>query len=267
MKGKKIIILILSISGIGCGIIFGWHVYGVMESEKQYAILRTEVVSKEELEGSQNKDITRSTNILEYAKEETENPINFQLLQKINPEICAWVQIPGTRIDYPVARHEGEDQSFYLNHNLYGEPEVTGCIYMENINQLDFNAGNTVLYGHNMKNGSMFQNLHLFKDEKFFDENEKVYIYLPGEILEYRIIAAYETDNRHILYAFDFSSPNMICQYLQEVLSIRSMYAHVRHPEDLPSELKILTMSTCVSGRPESRYLIQALLYQREATN
>ena len=116
MKGKKIIILILSISGIGCGIIFGWHVYGVMESEKQYAILRTEVVSKEELEGSQNKDITRSTNILEYAKEETENPINFQLLQKINPEICAWVQIPGTRIDYPVARHEGEDQSFYLNH-------------------------------------------------------------------------------------------------------------------------------------------------------
>lgn len=105
-------------------------------------------------------------------------PVKFEELQAVNPDIYAWITVPGTVIDYPILQH-ASDNTYYLMHNIDGSYGYPGCIYTENMNSKDFTDNNTVIYGHNMKNGSMFAQLHKFEDPDFFNENREVLIYLP----------------------------------------------------------------------------------------
>ena len=98
--------------------------------------------------------------------------VDFKELMKINPDIYAWIYIPNTNVDYPVAQSGPDnDDSFYLSHNVYKNYQFSGTIYSEKKNSRDFMDPVTVLYGHNMLNGSMFATLHNFNDKEFFDEN------------------------------------------------------------------------------------------------
>ena len=115
-----------------------------------------------------------------------------------------------------------------------------------------------------MKNGSMFQNLHKFADEEFFDEHPYVYIYTPEHVLAYKVFAAYVYDNRHILNSFDFNDRDVFEDYLENVFQVRSMDKHIREDVSVTADDRIITLSTCVGGQPESRYLVQAVLIKDE---
>lgn len=121
--------------------------------------------------------------------------VDFTALQEeTNAHIYAWISIPGTRIDYPMLQHPS-DNTHYLNHNLDGSRGYPGCIYTEKENAADFSDFNTVIYGHNMKNGSMFHDLHNYEDETFLPEHPYVYIYTPDRVLRYRI---FEIGRAHV---------------------------------------------------------------------
>lgn len=90
---------------------------------------------------------------LEEPKES--NPIDFASLWNLNPDVYAWIDVPGTEISYPVLQ-SAEDISYYLEHTIEGEKTLPGAIYSENYNSKDFSDYNTILYGHNMRNGTMF---------------------------------------------------------------------------------------------------------------
>ncbi len=200
----------------------------------------------------------------EEATELEDNPINFDELIAVNPDVYAWIRIPNTNIDYPVAQSSSDD-SFYLSHNINKEYEFAGMIYTEMKNSKDFTDPNTVLYGHNMLDGSMFQNLHLFRDEEFFDENPYIYIYTPGHILTYEIFSAYRYDNRHILNSFDFSDKEVFAEYLEFALNPKSLIVNVRSGVDVTVEDKIITLSTCI-GDSNYRYLVQGVLTDDQPT-
>ena len=100
-----------------------------------------------------------------------ETPVNFVELKKINPDVYAWINIPGTSVDYPILRRE-DDNAYYLNHTVENKRSDYGSIYTENYNDKNFDDFNTVVYGHNMLNGSMFKSLHKFEDAKFFKKNK-----------------------------------------------------------------------------------------------
>lgn len=188
-----------------------------------------------------------------------EIPINFKTLQTQNSDIYAWIEIPGTTIDYPVVQREG-DNSYYLSHNTDGEEDDAGAIFTEDYNSKTFQDPNTVLYGHNMKNGSMFQNLHSYADRSFFDEYREVIVYMPDAVLHYKIFAAYLYDSRHLLQSFDFSDPTVMGNYLESIQSLRSMNANIDTEMELDSADRILTLSTCYKGQNDKRYLVQAVL-------
>ena len=120
-------------------------------------------------------DTTSST------EELVENPINFDELSKLNPDLYAWIRIPNTAVDYPVAQSSNSDDNFYLHHNYLGNYEFAGTIYSQRHNSKDFVERVTVLYGHNMLNGSMFADLHKFSDEEFFEENVLNKIHSEGK--------------------------------------------------------------------------------------
>ena len=101
-----------------------------------------------------------------------DNPIDFATLQERNADVYAWIKIPDTKVDYPILQSGDKPENFYLNHNIDGEYEFAGCIYTQKLNKKDFTDPNTVIYGHNMKNGTMFKALHQFRNKDFFEANK-----------------------------------------------------------------------------------------------
>ena len=196
---------------------------------------------------------------------ETEtNPIDFEKLQEIAPDAYAWITVPGTQIDYPIVQHP-TDNTFYLNHNPKGEYEFAGAIFTEDYNATDFEDPNTVIYGHNMKNGSMFQELHKFEDKAFFEEHPEFTIYTPDEVLHYHIFAAYTYDNRHLLKEFDFDDREVFRLYLEDILGMKSMSANIDKNAEIKEDDRIVTLSTC-NGINEQRYLVQGVLLSNRNT-
>ena len=120
--------------------------------------------------------------------------IDWDALHAENPDIYAWIYVPGTRVDYPILQHPTDD-NFYLNHNVDGSAGYPGCVYTEKMwNTKYFDDPNTVLYSHNLRSGEMFSTLHYFDDPAFFAGDHYIYIYREkGEPLAYQIFGAYET--------------------------------------------------------------------------
>ena len=195
-----------------------------------------------------------------------QNPINFQELHKLNPDLYAWIRIPGTSIDNPVAQSSNGDDNYYLHHNYLGNYEFAGTIYSQRHNTKYFLDIVTVLYGHNMLNGTMFADLHKFSNQNFFDNNQIIYIYTDGHILTYKIFAAYEYDDRHILNSFEFHDDDVYQQYLNDCLNPRFPNSIIREGTTLTTEDKIITLSTCTNYNSNRRYLVQGVLVKDEKT-
>lgn len=196
-----------------------------------------------------------------------DNPIDFAELKTRNPDIYAWVSIPGTKVDVPILQSTVDD-NFYLDHNADGDYAIEGAAYTQRANATDFSDPVTMVYGHQVQNGSMFTTLHYFEDEDFFNEHDTMYIYAPGRILTYQIVAAYQYDDRHVLNSFDFSKPEVVQEYFDSVLDPASMLVNVRDGVELTADDRIVQLSTCmdVVNRDHTRYLVTGVLIDEQQT-
>lgn len=193
--------------------------------------------------------------------------INWSKIQEDNPDLYSWIYIPNTNVDYPVAQAgKNESDDFYLTHNTNKETEFAGAIYTERQNARDYSDPVTVLYGHNMNNGTMFNSLHKFEDSTFFKKNKYIYIYMPNHRLTYKIYSAYVYDDRHILNSFDFSDKKTLKKYLKYTTNPDSLSKNTRNVT-LNVNSKIITLSTCTNGAENTRYLVQGVLIKDEQTN
>ena len=285
MKNKfirKVVVYLTSVLVVGA-VVGG--VFAVKAAKEQAALEATyteakPVMTQEEMEAlydehkQDNEAETVTTEVSEDDIQETEGeilaeeteanvyegcPVDFAGMWETNEDVYAWITIPGTVIDYPILQH-ATDNTYYLNYNIDGSYGYPGCIYTENLNSKDFTDNNTVIYGHNMKNGTMFAGLHKFEDAAFFEEHTKVYIYTPEKELNYTIFAAYIYDDRHLLYSFDFADSQVYATYLEDIQNMRSMNALIREDITVTAEDKIITLVTCIGNQPSKRLLVQAVL-------
>ncbi len=222
---------------------------------------QTEPIQTEQVVTTQEPDATQNgEEPIESLEEAMNKIIDFENLQQnTNADIYAWISIPDTNIDYPVLQHPTNDL-YYLDYNLDGTKGYPGCIYSEIKNSKEFTDFNTVLYGHNMKNGTMFHDLHNYEDSKYMEEHPYLYVYLPDKTLKYEIFAAYQYDDRHLLYSFDYKSENVRKGYLEDILDMKSMSAVINKDISVSADSKIITMSTCVGNQSTKRFLVQAIL-------
>lgn len=185
------------------------------------------------------------------------NPIYFKTAQTDNKDICGWIQVPGIDvIDYPILQSDAEtDDNFYLDHDSNGNYRDYGSIYIQKLNHNDFSDPNTLIYGHDMLNGSMFGELRKFRDKEFFDSHREIYIYTPGHILKYEIVSAFVYDNRHIMNSFNFSDADERQEFFDTCVNPTSFTKNVIEGAKLESDDKIITLSTC-TGDPSQRYLV-----------
>ena len=180
------------------------------------------------------------------------SPLNEEALASINPEYQFWLAVPGTNIDYPVVRHE--DNEYYLNHNFYQEQHITGCVFADS-SAVPLAVDNTVLYGHNMKDGSMFAGLKQYGEEAFFRENPVIQIFYRGKWVECPVFSC---QIRHQSDAGAYGTNFMEEEWLPylEKMGAASLYETGIIPG---GDEKLITLSTCYG---KDQYLIvQALLY------
>lgn len=196
-----------------------------------------------------------------------ENPIDFATLQQQNADIYAWLYIPNTSVNLPVLQSASDD-NYYLDHNADGEYSIEGAAFSQSMNAKDFSDPVTLIYGHQTTTNAIFTTLHRFEDADFFAANSEMYIYTPGHILTYEIIAAYQYDDRHILNSFDFNYPGVIEKYFETVLNPTSMLVNVREGATLSSSDKIVQLSTCMDAynRDNTRYLVTGVLIDDQQT-
>ncbi len=242
-KAIRIIVLTISLGAfIACTAYFINHYL----QKKKIDNLREEVsISSEESSSQQEKP-------------EVSVPIDFENLQKANSDIYAWITIPNTPVDYPILQSEN-DNAFYLNHTVNGKKSLYGSIYTEDFNNKDFSDFNTLVYGHNMKNGTMFGSLKKFRDASFFNENRFIIVYMPNRILKYEIFAACTWDNKHILANRNFEDENNRQVYLDEIFAVRDAKSQIAKDMEVTPTDRIITLSTCM-GIKENRLIVSGVL-------
>lgn len=238
-------------------IIFGAAIFGVS--------FRTgEVSFPKDVKTSLEIAADLSVDEVKYTDESGEIRVDFERLKAQNPDIYAWITVPGTEVDYPVLqKSDSEDpyDNFYLDHTVDLEEGLPGAIYSQAVNHRDFKDSVTILYGHNMKDGRMFTSLHKFEEKDFFEENRQIIIYTEDGTLTYEIFAAVEFSDALIPYEYDFSNSSEVQRYLDDVENCQGNF---REGVNVSKEDRILTLSTCYSGRDANRLLIEAVLKEVE---
>lgn len=187
MKKEYVLLGILSVILLAAGIWIYQIVSEYQKAEQEYEQLQEYVKVEKNTRDPENTKPNVAEDDKEGEKQEATVTVDFASLQAINPDIVAWLRIPGV-LEYPVVR--GEDNSYYLNHTVQKTYNIAGSIFLDYRNERDFSDSKNIIYGHNMKDGSMFHVLRNYQDIDFFQKHTDMEIYLPdGRSLNYQITA------------------------------------------------------------------------------
>lgn len=176
-----------------------------------------------------------------------------------NHDLIGWLSIPGTAIDYPVVQNE--DNEYYLHHNFYGEEDKYGCLFVKDFADINTPGTNFVIYGHNMKDGSMFGNLDKYKGESFFREHPFIYFDTLYEERMYKIMAVflsqiYESDDDVFKY-YEFYQADTENEFLSFYKNITDL---ALYETGVTAEFgdTFLMLSTCAYHVEDGRLVVVA---------
>ena len=180
--------------------------------------------------------------------------MDFESLQKVNEDIIGWIRVSALGISYPIA--QSTDNDYYLHRTFERVDNFAGCIFMEYQNHSDFSDKNTIIYGHNMKNGSMFGTLRKFYEDEVYEKAPYFWIYTPDKIYRYDIFSCAEVAVDSLAYQITFSEEGSFDQFIRDAYS-RSVVKG--NDIKVTAEDKIVTLSTC-TGNEATRFIVQGKL-------
>ncbi len=241
--GEKIRKIVFIISIIALLVSAGWLIndyfvqpYLISQQNKEVATLidNTETTPEQVIEKLNNLD-------------EEEKTVTFESLRKSNKDFKAWLAVPGANISLPVVQTTNNDK--YLNTGFNGKWLSGGTAFIDYLNKVPFSDMNTVIYGHNMRDGSMFGSIKNYKNINTFKKNPLIYVYTENETYVYKIYSVFlssavKTDDNGYVFGYNFinlSSEENFASFMQE-LKLRSYYDT---GVDYQSGDKLLTLSTC----------------------
>lgn len=263
MKNKKrrIISSILLVGVILCLIPIGRAYYLSHRHKAQQSELLGKLKLSQEGEMSEIQNIV-PTATDEYEAEKTEEPVllsKYADLYEENKDLVGWLSIEGMTINYPVM--QCEDDEYYLEHDFYGNESIYGCLYVRERADVNTPGTNFIIYGHNMRDGSMFGDLDLYQDEKFFLEHPLISFDTLYEERVYEVIAVfpsqvyYEDEDVFKYYQFYEADTQEEFDYFYENIKTSSLY-----DTGIEAEFgdTFLTLSTCAYHVEDGRFVVVA---------
>ena len=183
------------------------------------------------------------------------NPVDFTELQAINPDVIGWIRVGAVNVSYPVAR--AEDNDFYLHRTFRKVDNFAGCIFENCDNSPHFTDQNTIIYGHNMKNGTMFGQLRKFSEQETLDKNPYFWIFTPNFIYQYRIFSSSIVGTTGDPYSIRFAQEDYQ-KFINDAFA-RSEIACGN--VSVTTSDRVVTLSTC-TGDSSTRRILQGVLQQ-----
>ena len=258
-KRKAIGIAIISLCGLlalGSGFLMVRDLNQYSESAGAYEDIASHVELPEQTEAPED-DNTET----EPAGEDTSvllPTVDFDALRETGPDIIGWLTLPDTAINYPVT--QADDNEYYLHHLYDGTYNKTGCLFADYENQEDFSDRNTIIYGHNMRDGSMFATLNEYDEQSYFDGHPKMYLVTPGggyivEIFTAFVAKPSESGSDTFPWRLNWKDDGAYTTWLSEMAG-RSV---IETDVTVTSSDKVLTLSTCTPGGA-SRFIVMGKL-------
>jgi sortase B len=230
---------------------------GYQSGDKEYDDLRQYVledpVSPDELDPETLAEIENDEGDNESDTQTglTMTRIDLTGLQAINEEAIGWIEIPGTSINYPMLHTT--DDAYYLTHTFNKTENKSGAIFIETLNQPDFSDLHTIVYGHNMKNGSMFAGLKNYQAQSYYNAHPYIYVDLGDASHCYQIFSAHEAELDDISYTIGYAADDKYADFLNSIKSSSLYDTGV----DVDVNDSVITLSTCTKSGTK-RFVVHA---------
>ena len=184
--------------------------------------------------------------------------LNYASLKMINEDFKGWLLYEPLALSYPIVR--GDDNDFYAYHTFEKEKNNSGAIFMDFLNKPDYTDYNTIIYGHNMRNGTMFGSLKkLLSDTGIVEENPYFYIFTEDQAYMYEIFAVYITRADSATYDL-VDTP----EAQEEYLSYIDKTATWKSDKKVTGDDKVVTLSTCHGLHSNNRTVVHGVLIAQE---
>jgi len=187
-----------------------------------------------------------------------EKEINYTALQEDYPMATCWIYIKGTPVDYPVA--QWEDNSYYLDHLLNGTRNNYGTIFIDYRNNKNLTDRNTFIYGHHMKDGSMFASLVKYKDQSYYESHPQVHLITPEKKYVGEIFSAYVCGDDSDTFTLKYKTDKDFEKYLKKIQKRSVIDTNV----EVSAEDRIVTLMTCTYEYDDARFVVHAKLVEAE---
>ena len=234
--------------------------------DKKQAIQESKLLDKIEINENQvNETITEEIvnestqeNIEETINQENERILKVQKLQEENPDIVGWLEIEGTSINYPVL--QGDDNEYYMTHNYKKQKSKNGSIFLTKDYDWSIPSSNLLIYGHNLSNGTMFQELLKYEKEDFYKKHPIIRFTTNNEDAEYEIISAFKSrvyykSEKNVFRYYYFVNAKTEAEYNEFVQNAKkaSLY-NIDKTAQYGDQL--ITLSTCSYHVEDGRFAV-----------
>ncbi len=190
------------------------------------------------------------------AKQETVNlpKIDFDALKDINSDIIGWIYFEDTSIDYPIVK--GDDNVYYLDHLYNGEVNSSGSIFLDAQNNEMFLDRNSIVYGHHMKNGTMFSDITNYKEQSYYDEHKEAFLLTPNKNYRIKLFSGYVTDPNDDARQISFNSDDEFLRWTNRLVNLSCFKCDI-----VPDASdRIITFSTCSYEFNDARFVLHGVM-------
>ena len=259
---RKIICIILALSFFFIAAFAGYQLIREHKERQESADSYSELekfISFPEVPPSEENDESVSTESGETELVPAGQAVNFTELTSINDDCVAWICIEGTAVNYPVV--QGSDNSYYLKHLFNGKWNSAGCIFLDSRVSGAISDRHSIIYGHHMKDGTMFSGLTKYKKQAYYEEHPEGLLITPDCTYRIKFFAGYVTSVEDPSWKIGFESDAEFETWIKEAQN-RSWFTSPLSPAVTD---RILTLSTCSYEFDNARYVLHGILREENA--
>lgn len=253
-KSVKIVLICLCVVFV---IIFGFSAFkiistlnGYKQAEKTYSDIASQFVTVAEPVKTEDKTDKKDEKKPEELEVSPISNVDFAGLKAQCQDYAAWIYSPNTVINYPVVYTD--NNFYYLDHIPVEQHSTNGTLFIDCECASDFTGKNTLIYGHNMNDGSMFASLRDYRDPAYYPEHPVIYLSTPDFNYRLDIIAGFVTEPTSLAYCKEFDTEEQFMAYIEWMRSISTFESDV----EVGEEDQVVTLSTCTYEVDDGRYCI-----------
>ena len=226
-------------------------------NESQNNDIASEVIVLSDEEEEQTASDTSSAVEQGYKFAPIPKSIDFTKLKAKNEDVAGWLFNQNGVINYPILK--GEDNDYYLNHTINKKKNVNGSIFMDYRNSFDFSDAVSIIYGHNMKNGTMFATIRRYRNQSYYDAYPSFYLYTEQGNYRLDVFSAYQTTVSDPVFTTDFNT-----EHTSELISHAFSKSLVKADVSVGNDDKIVVLSTCTGSSDSARFVVLCKLVSLE---